>query len=192
MKIRLARSLPAVGSYAAVCLLAAGTLLAPAVALAEAPAAAPLIEGVGEFAPVENAGEPIDPTLDYKVVMIATEAGENGEAAPALERAARLVNLLAASGVPAQRRHVAIIIYGPATMGVLTEAARTSRKLGPNPSAAAIGKLIAAGVSVRVCGQALAGKKIGREEVLPGVEVDLSALTTVVNLQLKGYALVPQ
>jgi intracellular sulfur oxidation DsrE/DsrF family protein len=162
------------------------------VASAEEPAVQRAIEGLGDFAAIEKPGERPDPTLDYKVLMIATDGEENGEPAPALDRAARLVNLLAVSGVPADHRHIAIIIYGPATKAVLTEEARTARKLGPNPSAEPIAKLIAAGVSIRVCGQALAGRNIAHSEVLPGVEVDLSAVTTAATLQLKGYALIPQ
>jgi intracellular sulfur oxidation DsrE/DsrF family protein len=72
---------------------------------------------------------------------------------------------------------------------VLNDKGLKARKLASNPSADLIAKLVAAGVSVRVCGQALAGAKIARDEVLPGVQVDLSALTTVSTLQLRGYAL---
>lgn len=192
MRVRPACLLPRLRSFAAACLLAAGALLASSVAMAEAPAAQPLIEGLGRFAPVENPGEPPDAALDYKVVLIATQAGENGESIPTLERTARLVNLLALSGVPADHRHVVVILYGPATTAVLTEAGGKARDLGPNPSAEPIAKLIAAGVSVRVCGQALAAGGIARSEVLPAVQVDLSALTTVATLQLNGYALIPE
>ena len=51
---------------------------------------------------------------------------------------------------------------------------------------------MAAGVSVRVCGQAVAKWGIARSEILPGVQVDLSAMTTLVTLQLKGYAFLPE
>ena len=192
MKIRRAFLLPTLGSFAAACLLAASAALAPSAVLAEASATPPLIAGLGEFAPVENPGEPPDPTLDYKVVLVAAEADKDGGMPPTLERAARLANLLAYSGVPADHRHIVVILYGPATRAVLTEAGRKAHGLGPNPSAEPIAKLLAAGVSVHVCGQALAGGGIARSEVLPGVQVDLSALTTVSTLQLKGYALLPE
>lgn len=165
--------------------------LAPSVAFAETRPMPPLIADYGKTAPVENPGERPDPALDYKVVMSVTKAGENGAPPPALEKAARLANLLAQSGVPAAHRHIVVVLHGPATAAVLNEAGLKARGKTTNPSARLITELTEAGVSVRVCGQALAGTKIARSEVLPEVEVDLSALTTLSSLQLRGYALLP-
>ncbi len=93
--------------------------------------------------------------------------------------------------MPASNRHIVVIISGPATTAVLNEAGLKARGVAANPSAPLIAALTAAGVSVHVCGQALAGAKIARNEVLPEIQVDLSALTTLTTLQLQGYALVP-
>jgi intracellular sulfur oxidation DsrE/DsrF family protein len=128
---------------------------------AETGAMTQLVPGYGKTAPVENPGEKPDRALDYKVVMSVTKAGE--------------------AGAP----------HGPATFAVLTAAGMTARGKGANPSEALIAQLKTAGVRVDVCGQALAGAKIARSEVLPDVQVDLSALTTLSTLQLKGYALLP-
>jgi hypothetical protein len=40
---------------------------------------------------------------------------------------------------------------------------------------------------LRVCGQGLLGKKVDPKDVLPDVQLDLWAMTTMVNLQLRGY-----
>ena len=149
----------------------------------------PLIPGYGEVTPVENAGERPDPSADYKVVLNATKGGADDAPVPFLDKAAKVANLLAQSGVPAEHRHVVVILQSAATLGVLNAAGLKARGRTSNPSADLIAKLNAAGVSVRVCGQALAGAKIARSEVLPGIQVDLSALTTVSALQLRGYAL---
>lgn len=151
----------------------------------------PLITDFGKTVSVENAGERPDPRLDYKVVMSVTKADETGTPPAALEKAARLANLLAQSGVPADHRHIVVVLHGPATAAVLNEAGLRARGKASNPSAALIAKLTEAGVMVHVCGQALAGAKIARSEVLPQVQVDLSALTTLSTLQLRGYALLP-
>jgi intracellular sulfur oxidation DsrE/DsrF family protein len=171
--------------------LFAALSLAPSVALAETRPMPPLIADYGKTAPVENPGERPDPTVDYKVVMSVTKAGEDGAPPPQLDKAARLANLLALSGVGAAHRHIVVVLYGAATAAVLNEAGLKARGKTLNPSAKLIGELTQAGVSVRVCGQALAGAKIARSEVLPQVEVDLSALTTLSGLQLRGYALLP-
>jgi intracellular sulfur oxidation DsrE/DsrF family protein len=149
----------------------------------------PLIPGYGEVTPIENAGERPDPKVDYKIVLNATKGGAADAPPPFLDKAAKVANLLAQSGVPAEHRHVVVILQAAATPAVLNEKGLKARGLARNPSADLIAKLNAAGVSVRVCGQALAGAKIARDEVLPGVQVDLSALTTVPALQLRGYAL---
>jgi intracellular sulfur oxidation DsrE/DsrF family protein len=141
---------------------------------------------------VENAGERPDPTVDYKLVMSVTDDGGGDAPAPALDTAARLVNLLAQSGVPAVRRHIVVVLHGPATLAVLNETGLKARGKTVNPSAPLIAKLTEAGVSVRVCGQALAAAKIARSEVLPQVQVDLSALTTLSTLEMRGYALLPE
>ncbi|HUZ13120.1 MAG TPA: DsrE family protein [Caulobacteraceae bacterium] len=123
--------------------------------------------------------------------MSVTKGGEDGAPPPALEKAARLANLLAQSGVPAAHRHIVVVLHGPATAAVLNRAGLKARGKTINPSARLIAELAEARVSVRVCGQALAGAKIARNEVLPQVQVDLSALTTLSTLQLRGYALLP-
>jgi intracellular sulfur oxidation DsrE/DsrF family protein len=167
------------------CLLIGATLTTAAAGDALGP---PLITGYGEVTPIENAGERPDPKLDYKVVLNATKGGGDDAPVPFLDKAAKVANLLAQSGVPAEHRHVVVILQGAATTGVLNEAGLKARGRTRNPSADLIAKLNAAGVSVRVCGQALAGAKIARSEVLQGVQVDLSALSTVSTLQLRGYA----
>ena len=59
---------------------------------------------------------------------------------------------------------------------------------GINPNIAALAELKQAGVELRVCGQGLLGKKVDPSQLLPGVQADLWAMTTMVNLQMRGYA----
>ena len=56
-----------------------------------------------------------------------------------------------------------------------------------NPNIAMLHELKQAGVELRVCGQGLLGKKVDPKDVLPDVQVDLWAMTTMVNLQVRGY-----
>ena len=44
-----------------------------------------------------------------------------------------------------------------------------------------------AGVDFRVCGQAVMAKKVDPKAIQPEIELDLWALTTLVNLELRGY-----
>jgi intracellular sulfur oxidation DsrE/DsrF family protein len=56
-----------------------------------------------------------------------------------------------------------------------------------NPNIAIIHALRQAGVDIRVCGQGLLVRKIDAKQVNPDVQIDLWAMTSLVNLQLKGY-----
>jgi intracellular sulfur oxidation DsrE/DsrF family protein len=70
---------------------------------------------------------------------------------------------------------------------VMTNAAYRERYHRDNPNIAVIHALRAAGVDIRVCGQGLLARKIDASQVNPDVQVDLWALTTLVNLQLNGH-----
>ena len=152
------------------------------------------IPDYGSFAPVPGAKERPDPTRDYKVIFEVSQGPLDAtKPLEGLERVARLVNLLAANGVGADHRHIVAVLDGDATEAVMTDKAFAARHSGAtNPNVRLIDELRAAGVSVRVCGQAMAGHKITPPEVVPGVEIDLSALTTVANKQLEGYALIEE
>lgn len=173
--------------------IAAAISLSAAAALPAA-AAPNAVPDYGRFAPVPGAKEQPDPGRDYKVVFEVSEGTPaNGKPLEGLERVARLVNLLAAGGVAADHRHVIAVLDGPATEAIMTDKAFAERHGGaPNPSTKLIQELQAAGVSVRVCGQAMAGHKITPDQVAPGVEIDLAALMTITNKQLEGYALVEE
>jgi intracellular sulfur oxidation DsrE/DsrF family protein len=70
---------------------------------------------------------------------------------------------------------------------VMSNEAYKERYNRDNPNIAMIHALKQAGVDIRVCGQGLIGRKIDSKQVNPDVQIDLWAMTTLVNLQLKGY-----
>ena len=55
-----------------------------------------------------------------------------------------------------------------------------------NPNIALIHALKLAGVDFRACGQALSARKIESKQVNSDIQIDLWALTTMMNLQRKG------
>lgn len=148
------------------------------------------IAGFGQVTPVPGGGEQPMKAMDYKVLFDISQGGKTPSGVNiGLERAARLVNMLEGGGVPADKRQIATVVYGPATETMLSDAAWGARHNGEkNPNTALIAALQKAGVSVRICGQAMAQAKIATADLAPGVQVDLSAIMTVANLQLQGYA----
>ena len=95
----------------------------------------------------------------------------------------------ARAAVRPERRHI-VIMFHQRTADidiVMSNDAYNERYNRDNPNIAIIHALKQAGVDIRVCGQGLIGRKIESKQVNPDVQIDLWAMTTLVNLQLKGF-----
>jgi len=138
---------------------------------------------------VPGAHELPDPNMTYKVVFdIAKAADKPDEVNPGLAVAAQYFNTLAKYGVPADHRKIAIVIHQDATEIIQNNDAFKARNNGhDNPNMALIQSMKKAGVDFRVCGQAVLANKIDPKTIMPEIELDEWALTTIVNLQLRGY-----
>jgi intracellular sulfur oxidation DsrE/DsrF family protein len=136
-----------------------------------------------------GAKEMPDPSMVYKVVFdIGKAAPKVDQVNPGLATVARYVNTLAEHGVPADHRVIAVVFHQGSTSIVQNNEAFKARNEGhDNPNIALIQALKKAGVDMRVCGQAVQAMKIDPKTIQPEIELDLWALTTLVNLQLRGY-----
>ncbi len=153
------------------------------------PGQALLVPGVGVEGNVPGAHELPDPSLTYKVVFdVVAAAPAVGELNPGLVGAARFLNTLVKYGVPAEHRQIAIVLHRDATEIILNNAAFQSRHDGnDNPNIALIQNLKKAGVEIRQCGQAVVGRNIDPKTIMPEIQLDFWALTTLMKLQLQGY-----
>lgn len=138
---------------------------------------------------IPGARELPDPNLVYKVVFdIGKAAPKIDEVNPGLISIARYFNTLAKNGVPADHRKIVVVFHQGGTEMILNNAAFKARNDGhDNPNIATIRNMKKAGIDFRVCGQAVLGKKIETDTILPEIELDLWALTTITNLELRGY-----
>jgi intracellular sulfur oxidation DsrE/DsrF family protein len=173
-------------SVTAVLVLASGSF-GPARADSDKPLLVPGYEATRDL---PGARELPDPTTDYKVVFADGQDAKNpGDVNPMLPIIATYVNTLGKYGVPAEHRHLVIMFHQrtPDIDLVMTNEAYRERYNRDNPNIAIIHGLKEAGVDVRVCGQGLLARKIDAKQVNPDVQIDLWAMTTLVNLQLKGY-----
>lgn len=174
-------------------LLVAGLWLALAApgALAETGLQYPAIQGHGGVTPLPDAANQPSPETAHKAVFeLRTTPDDPGRLNPGLERVARAVNVFAAAGVPADRREFVVVVHGPATRDVLDDAHYRREYGTANPNTALIAALRQAGVSVHVCGQALAKHAFESDWVDDHVHVALSALSDLVIYGERGYALV--
>jgi intracellular sulfur oxidation DsrE/DsrF family protein len=138
---------------------------------------------------IPGAKELPDPNTVYKVVFdIAKAADKVDDVNPMLPAIARFVNTLAKNGVPADHRKIAVVMHQGGTAIILNDEAFKARHDGhANPNIDMIRKLAKAGVDFRVCGQSVLANKIDPKTILPEIELDLWALTTLVNLETRGY-----
>ena len=149
-----------------------------------------LVPGYEAARDLPGARELPDPKTDYKVVFANGQDAKNpGDVNPMLPTIATYVNTLGKYGVPAEKRHLVIMFHQrtPDIDIVMTNEAYRERYNRDNPNIAIIHALKQAGVDIRVCGQGLLARKIESSQVNPDVQIDLWAMTTLVNLQLKGY-----
>jgi intracellular sulfur oxidation DsrE/DsrF family protein len=169
-----------------VLLLASGAF-GPAKAASDKPV---LVPGYEPAKDLPGARELPDPKTDYKVVFADGQDPKNPEDVnPMLPTIATYVNTLGKYGVPADHRHLVIMFHQrtPDIDIVMSNEAYRERYNRDNPNIAIIHALKQAGVDIRVCGQGLLARKIDPKQVNPDVQIDLWAMTTLVNLQLKGY-----
>ena len=130
-----------------------------------------------------------DPNILYKVVFdIGKAAPRIDEVNPGLISIARYFNTLAKNGVPADHRKIVVVLHQGGTEMILNNAAFKARNDGhDNPNIAMIRSMKKAGIDFRVCGQAVLDRKIDPDTIMPEIQLDLWALTTIVNLELRGY-----
>lgn len=145
----------------------------------------PAIEDFGAVASVEDVR--IDSGTQLKVAFDLAKAAEPGSTNRYLESAARFINMHAAAGVPTENIDVAVVVHGAAAMDLVTD----ERYGGVNANAGLIEALIGTGVQIELCGQTAAFRDIAKTDLLPGVELSLSAMTAHALLQQDGYTLNP-
>ena len=168
-------------------LVLASTSFGPANAGSDKPL---LVPGYDAARDLPGARELPDPKTDYKVVFADGQDAKNpGDVNPMLPTIATYVNTLGKYGVPAEHRHIVIMFHQrtPDIDIVMSNDAYKERYSRDNPNIAIIHALKQAGVDIRVCGQGLILRKIDPKQVNPDISIDLWAMTTLVNLQLKGY-----
>lgn len=147
------------------------------------------IPGVEPARDLPGAKEIPDAKTEYTVLFDVARAAPNAtDVNPMLQAAARYINTLAAVGVPAEHRKIAVVFHQGGTSAILKNDAYKARNSGQdNPNIAIIQALKKAGVDFRVCGQAVLAMKIDQKDIQPEVQVDLWALTTIINMELRGY-----
>ena len=164
-------------------LLLVTVLALPAAAIAdmESFTTGPVFEDHGPVADIETTvAVPADASLRH--VFDAGTRAEDGQDNRTLVSAARFINMHARAGIDPERIEVAVVVHGKAIYDVSGEA--------PG-SAELVAALLDHGVKIYVCGQTAAYYGVTKDDLLPGVELALSAMTMHALLQQRGFTLNP-
>ena len=153
--------------------------------------AGPIIQSAGAvFAVSPDLATPVD--RDYKVAFeIAAPASSPDRMNASINTVARFLNMHGQAGVPADRLSGAIVAHGAASFELLDDETYRARFGVDNPNGDLIRELIAAGQPVLLCGQSAASRGIEAGQVIPGVQIALSAMTAFLLLQDEGYRVNP-
>ena len=118
--------------------------------------------------------------------------GDGADVNPQLTTVARFLNLHARHGVPDDQVMAAAVVHGPGFAALLTDEAYAARFDGKtNPTRELVEELLAEGVQLVLCGQTAGGRGVTQDELLPGAQIALSAMTALNYFLSQGYHLNP-
>lgn len=151
--------------------------------------AKPLIEGYGQFKPVSNTSFKTPKKLKA-VFDVYTSNDDDEELNRGINTVARFLNMHHDAGVKPKNMKAALILHGKAGKDILNNSAYNKRYITDNPNAELLKKLHDAGVQIIVCGQTVEFRGYKRDEILDFIDISLSAITALIDLQSKGYQLI--
>lgn len=153
----------------------------------------PVLAEHGPHAPVPGTA-PLPADATFAIAYDVSTPAAEGSANRGFETAARFLNMHVAAGVPEANIRLAVVVHGKAALELLSDAAHAANpasRQGDNPSRALVEAMLEADIRFILCGQSAAAYGIAPEDLIPGVEMSLSAMTAHAVLQQRGYTVNP-
>ncbi len=151
----------------------------------------PVIAGYGKVKIFKDTKEQFDPGQHYNLLFDLKSDKERDGVNEGLWKIARMMNLLGASGVPAENFNIVAAIHGPATFFTLNNVKYKEKFDKDNPNLELLRFLNEKGAKLYVCAQATDALNIAENDMVDDVETALSALSVLANYQLRGYVVIP-
>ncbi|KPM33554.1 Hypothetical protein I595_457 [Croceitalea dokdonensis DOKDO 023] len=159
--------------------------------LAQEKKAGPIIQDYGKVWEIGHQEYKIRPNSVFKVVFDIMDSPEDVQQRNAsIETAARFLNMHGQNGVSPERMKVALVVHNKASKDIITDSAYQKRFGTNNPNAKMVQQLMDAGVEFIFCGQSSLSRDFPKEETIAGVQLSLSAMTALIQLQNEGYRLI--
>lgn len=166
-------------------------MLAAAVSGQQRPQTGPVVNSGGPVYEVTDLDFPTPMDVQLKAVFeMRDPPADPSSTNQQLGTMARYLNMHARAGVPRENLRVAAVVHGGASHALLKDDFYREREGVENPNKELIREIIAAGGQVILCGQTAGARNISKDELLPGVQMALSAMTALTSLQQQGYQLI--
>ena len=151
----------------------------------------PAIKDFGKVWSINNTDFKVDTTKTYKAVFDIMNSPENvSQLNSSMETAARFLNMHAQNGIPLDQLKVALVVHNQASKDVITSDAYKIKYGVENPNEALLNDLMDAGADIIFCGQSSVSRGFPKEELMPRVQLALSAMTALIQLQDENYRLI--
>ncbi len=150
------------------------------------------IADYGKIAEVEGM-VPIAKDSHFKVSFDVAKSAKPGDVNRSLDSVARFINMHVASGVTAEHIELAVVVHGSSVKEMTGDEIyqKNNQTDQLNANIMLIKELQRNGVKFYVCGQSATYYGVETKDLLPGVNMSLSAMTAHALLQQQGYSLNP-
>ncbi len=149
--------------------------------------AGPVFSDFGKIATVQT-DIPISKRAKLKVLFDSSKPADVGTVNRNLNTVARFINMHVEAGVPEKNIKTAIVFHGKGSFDLTKNSYYSTKYDGAeNENIAIVKALTEQGVRIILCGQTAAYYDITKADLLPGVEMALSAMTAHALLQQQGY-----
>lgn len=156
------------------------------------------IPAYGKIADVPNM-QALPDEAQFRVSFDLAKAAKVGELNRSIDSLARFINMHSANGVAIKDINLAAVIHGSAVKDFVNQAkyqsmtaeANDTSETSLNKNADLIKALSEQGVKFYICGQSAAYHGVKAADLLPNVNMSLSAMTAHALLQQQGYTLNP-
>lgn len=163
----------------------------PLICKAQTKQAGPVIPDHGAVWSIENPDYQTRLDEPLKVVFDIMDSPDSPDQINTrIETAARFLNMHAQAGVPVENLQVALVVHNKASKDIVKGEAYRERFGVENPNEKMVNDLLRAGVQVIFCGQSSLSRGFPRTETIEGVQLGLSAMTALIQLQNDGYRLI--
>lgn len=151
----------------------------------------PIIKDYGKVWAITSPDYKIEADAEFKVVFDIMDSPEDtSQRNGSIETAARFLNMHAQSGMSPENMKVALVVHNKASKDIITNEAYQKRYGVDNPNAKMVQQLLDAGVEFIFCGQSSLSRNFPKQETMEGVQLSLSAMTALIQLQNNGYRLI--